>query len=219
MTISYGLKSEQIFDKFIGTIVETDKYICVRHPDNLNYFFGNYLLLKPGKYNKEQLEKDFSSLIGPPEMYSHKTFQWPKDTVDIDLNSFLSDDYKFMATKVLSTDKDKFVPTSKVSSNIEIITLDTDSDWQDWFNLELLQREDDQPLDQFEEYLNGKIRMYRSMIEADQGKWFGATIDKKLVGSVGFFHDEELGRFQSVLTHKSYRGQNICKTLVDYLSN
>jgi hypothetical protein len=58
--------------------------------------------------------------------------------------------------------------------------------------------------------------MYQGMINLNTGKWFGAFIEGKLVGSVGFFYDSEIGRIQNILTHQDFRRLNICKTLVTH---
>jgi ribosomal protein S18 acetylase RimI-like enzyme len=216
MTKSVGLQSDHIFDRYNGIIEEELLYTCVHHPDNPHYFFGNYLLLKNGSYDKEQMEDDFDKLLGSKADYNHKCFQWLKGDVYVDINDFISAGYKHMDCKVLTMDQTDFIPTTKSNKEIEIRKLKSDDDWEMWFNLELSIREEDEPLAPFKKFVHGRSRMYRSMINDGLGCWFGAFINEQLVGSVGFFYEDGLGRFQSVITHEDYRGKNICKTLVTH---
>lgn len=52
------------------------------------------------------------------------------------------------------------------------------------------------------------------MSEAGLGNWFGAFIGEQLVGDLGIFHENGIGRYQNVGTHPNFRKQGICGTLV-----
>jgi len=56
--------------------------------------------------------------------------------------------------------------------------------------------------------------MYRQMSEQGDGAWFGAFFGDRVVGDLGVFVRNGLGRFQSVGTHPDFRRQGICSTLV-----
>ena len=48
----------------------------------------------------------------------------------------------------------------------------------------------------------------------EMGHWYGAYLHDQLVGDLGIFFEQSIGRFQNVETHPDYRRQGICSTLV-----
>ena len=55
---------------------------------------------------------------------------------------------------------------------------------------------------------------YQKMSHAGLGHWFGAFLGSKLVGDLGLFVENGIGRFQNVTTHPDFRRRGICGTLV-----
>ena len=58
------------------------------------------------------------------------------------------------------------------------------------------------------------MAQYRKMIESGNGRWFGATFDNQIVGSLGIFSDGDIGRYQIVSTRKDFQRRGVCSTLV-----
>jgi len=52
------------------------------------------------------------------------------------------------------------------------------------------------------------------MEKASFGNWYGAFIEEKLVGGLGIFHRNRLGRFQTVSTDPNFQRRGVCQTLV-----
>ena len=59
---------------------------------------------------------------------------------------------------------------------------------------------------------------YRAMTQAGIGEWFGAFVGQQMVGGLGIFLDEDIGRFQEVVTRSVFRRQGICRSLVYHAS-
>jgi predicted GNAT family acetyltransferase len=52
------------------------------------------------------------------------------------------------------------------------------------------------------------------MSEAGLGKRFGAFLEGKLVADLGIYTSNGIGRFNEVATHRNFRRQGLCGTLV-----
>ena len=52
------------------------------------------------------------------------------------------------------------------------------------------------------------------MSESGMGNWFGAYLEGQLIGDLGIFFGENMGRYQNVGTHPDFRRQGVCQTLV-----
>lgn len=104
-----------------------------------------------------------------------------------------------MAEQVVSP---KF-PNNKI--NIRLI--ESDSDWRKLF--------ESHP----EEYLKNQLIQQRVWTQKGNGYFFGAFYNEELVADLGIFFQDEIGRFQNVITKESFRRQGICGTLVHYAAD
>ena len=53
---SLALKTDLIFSKFSGTLIERDDYLIIQTPDNPGYHWGNFLIF-PNSPKKEDYER------------------------------------------------------------------------------------------------------------------------------------------------------------------
>jgi hypothetical protein len=58
------------------------------------------------------------------------------------------------------------------------------------------------------------MTLYRHISTIGKGIWFGAYLNKKLVGCLGIFCEGDLGRYQIVSTHPNHQRQGVCASLV-----
>lgn len=219
--LGYGFSTDQIFDRFSGIVEENDQFVIVKTPSNPDYYFGNYLLLKttPTSADLTSLEQAFHALVGEPPTIKHLTFQW---TLDIgeksNVNTFIEKGYKYEENTVLLGDRSSLVSPKRVNEEITIKELQTDAEWDDWLELEVTGKDEDLPLDSFKGFVTEMRKTYRDMIQAGLGAWYGAYIGNELAGSVGVFYQDNLARFQRVMTKEAYRNRGICGTLVHHVS-
>ena len=66
------------------------------------------------------------------------------------------------------------------------------------------------------DYRRRRLELYREMIAAGLGAWFGAFDGPRgpLVGSLGVFVESGLGRYQHVFTHPEHRGRGVASALL-----
>lgn len=59
-----------------------------------------------------------------------------------------------------------------------------------------------------------QLSVLREMTDAGLGKRYGAFVEGRLVADLGIYRSGSLGRFNDVSTHRDFRRQGICSTLV-----
>ncbi|WLQ11247.1 GNAT family N-acetyltransferase [Hahella aquimaris] len=215
---SLGLQTDLMFSRYSGVVEDVGRYVVITTPSNPNYYFGNYLLLKtpPRADQWTDLELDFARYVGAPPRIKHFAFQWRvSDEEDgADMSGFMQRGYEYMECAVLTAKQSALSEPQKINAEVNVRMLQSEKDWRAWYELELQERDVDQPMEEYVAFLQGVRDMYRSMIVAGRGNWFGAFQQGELVGSVGLFFDERIGRFQNVLTKSSHRSRGICHALV-----
>ncbi|NUM88688.1 MAG: GNAT family N-acetyltransferase [Bdellovibrionales bacterium] len=212
---SLGFKTEMIFHRFDGVVVDRGDYIVVKTPSNPGFFFGNLLLFfqapKIGTLRqwKETFRKEFVDI---PEV-RHLTFLWDSpaegvgETTELEQEGFKVDFSVVLTAKAVHAPK-------KMNSHVTIRPLSTDSEWRQVTENQILSKSFDFKEPEYRIFKERQMARYRAMSEQGQGHWFGAFLDGKLVGDLGIYRDGTLGRFQSVETHPDFQRQGVCGTLV-----
>ena len=103
---------------------------------------------------------------------------------------------------------------ARPSNMVSIRALTTVSDWGFAVDNQVVCREPDFEAANYRIFRSRQMDRYRKMVESGLGDWFGAFVDKRLVAELGIFHDNGLGRFQSVQTHPDFRRRGIAGTLI-----
>jgi ribosomal protein S18 acetylase RimI-like enzyme len=212
---SLGYRTDLIFQRFGGEIVDRGSYLVLLTPSNPAYRWGNMLLFAdpPEEDDLVRWRQLFAREVGTPPEVNHMVFAW--DTVDGEagyIQPFLDAGFEIERNVVLSTDAVHLPP--KVKDDIDISPLETKGEWQAALELELLCRDEGEDQAGYRTFIERKMAQYREMIAAGMGRWFGAFLDGKLVADMGLFVEDGIGRFQSVKTHPAYRRRGICGTMV-----
>lgn len=107
----------------------------------------------------------------------------------------------------------------KFSEQIEVRRVATDWDWEGALEVQVACRKPEHAADSYRTFKERQMARWRTMTEAGLGEWFGACVrdgivDNRIVGDLGVFVENGVGRFQSVGTHPDFRRRGICGTLV-----
>ena len=212
---SLGIRTDLIFQRFGGVIVDRGSYLVLLTPSNPAYRWGNMLLFAdpPGEGDLERWRQLFAREVGAPPEINHMVFAW--DTIHGEtgyVQPFLDTGFEIERNVVLSTDA--VHPPPRINDGIAISPLESDAEWQAAFELELLCRDEGEDEAGYRTFIERKMAQYREMIAAGMGRWFGAFLNGKLVADMGLFVEDGIGRFQSVKTHPGYRRRGICGTMV-----
>ena len=212
---SLGYRTDLIFHRFEGEVVDRDRYLVIRTPSNPSYRWGNFLIFdappEPGDFRR--WDALFEKEVGTPPRITHKVFAW--DTVDGrhgDVSDFLAAGFELGEEVVMATEM--LVPPRRYNHDLEIRPLATDADFSEHIELHVLCRQEKDDEASYRSFYRASTESYRQMIAAGLGRWFGAFLDGKLVADMGIFAEGELARYQSVVTRPGFRRRGICSTLL-----
>lgn len=207
-------RTDFIFNKFNGEIVDRGNYMVVRTPDNPNYYWGNYLIFNqaPGMGDYQNWVEIFNREFSDYDKVDHHIFTWESDTASSTCREFINEGFDLEEGIMLATD-DVIFP-QKYNSDIEVRPVSCDKEWQAVHELHYQLSPPEFLNDEFDDFKTKHLKQYRKMAEAGMGRWFGAWLGDTLVGDLGLFFEGKIGRYQNVGTHPDFRRQGVCQTLV-----
>ena len=212
---SLGYRTDLIFPKFDGQILDRGDYLVILTPTNPTYYWGNFLLFTnpPNDGDLENWKAIFSKEIGSRIQAEHFTFGWDTILGELgEIKPFLDAGFDLDQSVVLSTQQ-VTIP-SKYNQEVVIRPLTEDWEWEQATQNQIACRELEHTLEDFQVFKRDQMKRYRQMVNAGLGLWFGAFLEMQLVADLGVFAAEGLGRFQQVGTHPEYRRRGICGALV-----
>jgi len=208
--VSKAHRTELGLHAFDGSIENRGDHLVVRSPLNPTFHWGNCLLfgLPPAAGDLQRWEALFVGAFGSGTR--HRAFGWDGNDGETGVvDPFLAAGYELSDDPVMTIEH---VPTPRASeARVRRLQL------ADWSEVERLNVAAD-PMDGKDDgYALFKERLrarYRAMIEAGRGVWLGAFLEEDLVGQLGLFPIDGIGRFQSVETHPGHRRRGVCSALV-----
>jgi GNAT superfamily N-acetyltransferase len=212
---SLGRRTDLIFAKFSGSVIDQGSYTLIQTPSNPGYHWGNYIVFDraPEKGSLKEWTAIFNKEFGFYHEPHHYVFTW--DTAENNkgvYQEFLDANFELDSTTVLAAAK--LNPPSHINDRVQVRRVSSDKDWAEVIQLQILCAEPKFMNDYYEQFKLRQMASYRKMSEIGMGTWFGAYIDGKLVGDLGIFYEGNVGRYQNVGTHPDHRRQGICGTLV-----
>ncbi|GAB4426979.1 MAG: hypothetical protein Kow0031_06940 [Anaerolineae bacterium] len=212
---SLGHRTDLIFPRFDGEIIDRGDYLVILTPSNPTYYWGNYLLFArpPGQNNLHTWKELFHREIGSRQKAEHFAFGWDTVTGEQgEVQPFLADGFNLTETVVLTTDRVQ--PPPKVNQEVSIRPIETDDEWEQAIQNQVACRSPEFGRAGYEIFKRAQMARYRRMTRAGLGAWFGAFVGERLAADLGVFTSGNLGRFQQVGTHPDFRRRGICGTLV-----
>jgi ribosomal protein S18 acetylase RimI-like enzyme len=211
---SLAFKTDLFFHRFSGIVQDLGDYLVVKTPENPNYFWGNLIYFsKPPAANSLIIWKQIYCDHFEAMNTEHITFGWDSSEGDEgEIAPFLVDGFKLEKSLVMRA-QNIYAPI-KIFNELIVRPIESDLEWDMVIENQVLSRADTFLERPFRQFTIRKISSYRAMIERNKGQWFGAFIDGRLVGDLGIFVENGLGRLQVVGTNPDYRRQGVCSTLV-----
>ena len=212
---SLGYRTDLIFPKFDGEILDRGDYLVIRTPSNPTFYWGNFLLFSDPPDHGDDLRwrSIFIEEIGGPPEIQHQTFGWDVPSGESGhIQPFLEKGFQFSDMVVLTTSQ---IPSARQTrSGLDFRPLQSEDDWDQATENQIRCRELVHEETHFRNYKQDQMLRYRKMERAQLAAWYGAFIAGELVGDLGIIHDHELGRFQSVETHPAHRRKGIASGLI-----
>lgn len=208
---SLGFRTDLALLQLGGSVVEDrGTHLVVRTPDNPAYFWGNFLLLAtpPAPGAVDHWLRVFATEFPTA---THAAFGIDQPQVDTAELAPLREAGLRTEVDVAMTARSVH-PPARQATHAEIRPFANAADWDQQVELSLA-GEDDPHLTR--EFSERRDRSHQALVEAGHGRWWGAFVDDRLVGSLGVFRaGEGLARFQHVKTHPEHRGRGVAGTLV-----
>jgi RimJ/RimL family protein N-acetyltransferase len=218
---SLGYRTDLMFPRFDGLVVDRGEYLVVRTPSNPRFWWGNFLLFAapPGPEDLPRWRELFAAEIGEPPQIDHLAFGWDApDGATGALQPFLDAGFALIRNVVRTATTTAVHPPPRPHDALVMRPVSSALDWQEALELQLRCQDDTDLTEAFVAFTHRQMVRYRMMAEAGRGAWFGAFLDDVMVGGLGVFTEDGLGCFQEVVTNPAYRRQGICGTLVAHAS-
>ena len=212
---SLAYKTDLIFHRFEGIIINREDYIVIRTPDNPDFYWGNFLLFPhaPGISDFENWREIFSKEIGSMPKVKHQTFGWDSpEGILGSTNEFIEKGFRLIQDVVLTAREVREPPYC--NDDVTIRILRTDEEWDLALENQIICRDPGFEEEEHRKFKTRQAEKYRKMADSGLGDWYGAFLDGRLVADLGIYHDGNIGRYQNVETHPGYRRKGIAGTMV-----
>ncbi len=209
-----GYQTDFIFNKLDGSLVFKEDYLVVSCESNPNFFWGNLLYFKssPTKDDFQSWINLFDREFNNPKIY-HKTFAWDSLNGECgDIDEFLANGFELEKSIVLSTHK-VHLPR-KFNKELIVKEIKLDEKMVDVIDIQVAGANSKLSKSSWRSFYEVTMNNYNNLIKKGHGHWYGAFLDGRLVGSLGLFFEDNIGRFQIVSTDPSYQRLGVCSTLV-----
>lgn len=211
---SLGYKSQLIFTAFDGKSEDRGDHLAIHTLSNPNFFWGNLLIFDrpPKRGDYEIWTKLFRKEFTDPKIY-HLTFAWDSPTGETgDVSEFLDHGYILESTAVLSANS--VIRPPKFNEKLEVRPISGSQEWENAIGIQIASAHEHLSRAEWENFYRNQSLRYQAMEKGGFGHWYGGFFDGKLVASLGIFHRNGVGRFQTVSTDPKYQRQGFCQTLV-----
>ena len=210
---SLGLETDLLYPRHFGKVFRRDECIVVKTPSRPNYFWGNYFIMphapKCGDFAKWRswYDQEFDSA-----QQGFMTFAIDSSVDDTNgLSDFTAAGFTAKAQSVLTASN--VSPPPKRNADATVREIKTEADWSQVADVHISDEWYLNPESQLD-FVNQNIQDLRELSNAGLGRRFGAFLGEKLVADLGIYTSNHLGRFNEVTTHRQFRRQGLCGTLV-----
>ncbi len=212
---SLAYRTDLFFPAFDGQILDRGDYLVVRTPSNPTFYWGNFLLFaRPPQSGDDRRWRDlFAREIGTPPEVQHVALGWDSPEGEAgEIQPFLQAGFEASFDLVLTSSQPR--RPARPAAGIIVGPLASDEDWAAAQELDVLCRGPGHDEAGYRLFRRRAADRYRRMAAAGRGDWYGAFDGQRLVGALGLFHQDGIGRYQSVTTHPDFRRRGVASIMV-----
>jgi ribosomal protein S18 acetylase RimI-like enzyme len=211
---SLGYKTDLFFTKLDGQVIDRGSYLVVKTLSNPNYFWGNLLIFDraPGPEDFERWTALFNTEFLDPSIY-HMTLAWDSEETGF-IDQFLDAGFKLDKGIVLTAKQEDMGLPQKHLLDLEVSPAVEPEDWEETIRVQIECANKSLSKAEWESFYRAQMSRYRQLVAMGKGQWFCARLNGRVVGGLGLFTENRIGRFQIVSTHPQYQRRGICGTLV-----
>jgi ribosomal protein S18 acetylase RimI-like enzyme len=207
--------------RWSSDVLDRGDHLIVRTPREPDFWMGNALVVPPPEAGDEAgmwlarwqgtFERVFAGV-------AHRALLVDGD-VGADVDAAVSVAGWVMQRNVALVAAE--LPEARAPAGVDVRVVDGDGDWSQVTTLALCSDEHaarssgGEPLDDvYRAFVAARTTTKRAWCAAGRGAWWGAFVGGELVGSLGLFANDGLGRYQDVVTHPGWRRQGIARALL-----
>jgi len=196
-------RSQRMVNRHRTEWIDRGEYVVVRTPTNPTFYGGHVLMLPepPSVADLERLEGVFDAELPG----SRRNFDWlgemPEEAAALEARG-----YELSTCVCLSSRAPRL--DLPIDPDLRVERVRSDPQWEALLGLWL-------------EVFSQHGFSYLARLGADfrerkgpGGWWIARAADGRVIGSLGLYFGEGLGRFQNVDTHPRYRRLGVCRTLM-----
>jgi ribosomal protein S18 acetylase RimI-like enzyme len=206
-------KTSLLFSEFSSQVFDKGDHILIQTPDNPTFHWGNYLIFQhaPRMGDFARWTELFRRSFPYYDHARHYVFAWQQDSCG-EYREFTDNGFKLERSVVLTADSVATPP--RYHPEISVKTIVTDEEWEQVICCQISCAAEEYAGPGYEVFKRRQFAQYRRMAEAGIGAWYGAFLNGRIVGDLGIFRVENIGRYQNVGTHPEFRRRGVCQTLV-----
>jgi ribosomal protein S18 acetylase RimI-like enzyme len=225
-TVSLAWRTDLIFARFDGQVVDRGNHLLVRTSANPAYWWGNFLLFQhaPGPGDLERWMALFDEEIASRQPASrHRAFGVDVPARVVLPPEFAAAGFELAEAIALTLARDQLLaPRKPLPAGAGFHVLDLARDAAAVVDLQVAAADARfDPVD-YRAFAQRQMARYAAMQRAGLGHWLGMVAPvagrPALVASCGLFRaaarGDGLGRFQFVATHPAWRRRGLCTALV-----
>ncbi|MFC1746414.1 GNAT family N-acetyltransferase [Candidatus Riflebacteria bacterium] len=210
---SFGLATDLFISSFESEVTERENYLVIKTPDQPGNFWGNFILFKnpPGAGDADTWMSIYRHEFKckAPKFFA---FKWDISRLNLEkIKPFLEKGFHIHHDLVLSVEKIK--KPGHYNNLLQIKMIKTAKEWCQVVDVHLDEEWKRSPHSQ-KEFMQKKVEVFRKFSREKLGCRFGAFKNNKLVGELGIYCHKDVGRLNLIATHRNYRRQGVCQTLL-----
>lgn len=190
-------------------------HLVVRSPDNPGFIWGNYLLFSapPSAGDLPRWCRLYDEAFRHSPGRVARTFTWDRaDGFEGAALEFVDAGFALERTDILVCRRALAPP--RRNPGLDIRPLEGDLEYGAAVDMQVQSREPCFAEAPYRRFRLARMAAYRLLVAEGRGQWWGAFLDGTLVGDLGLFVVEGLGRYQFVTTDPAHRRRGVCSTLL-----
>jgi hypothetical protein len=160
---SLGYRTDLIFARFDGRIIDRGDFLVVKTPTSPSFYWGNFLLFTypPGRGDDVRWRQLFAREIGAPPAYQHQTFGWESQEGTGVVQPFLDAGFHLNQNVVMAASTPQW--PSKVADFVTIRPLEAEAEWSQAIDNQVVCREAGHEESSYRLYCERQMTRYRKM--------------------------------------------------------
>ena len=212
---SLGLKTDIMISSLECEMHYEEHYAYMKTPKRGDYYWGNFLITQAQINSQAELDALIS--VYKRHFDTHGKFitiAFDNPMGDVGrLSIFKNNDFDIYTNLVMQLNKEDSKAKDDLNENftfkviktkdyiMDLVAVHHDPDWRYGPGQD--------------EFLTGKFEALIKLEENGMGQRYVLMDEDKIIADLGIYHQNRLARFNDVVTHKDYRNQGLCYTLVN----